>query len=287
MKQNNKDTNNGLKNERIKSRIVSHIMALVSIMWFAPVYFMLINSFKPFKSVILDTASFPKGLYLENFKDVWEMTNFSNLLLNSIFITGFSVLGIVLAASMAGYKLARWNSRWNRLITFYFILTLIIPFQAIMIPLVKTMKELSLIDKRIGLILVYIALGSPLAIFLYQAAVKAIPISLEESAKIDGGGPFTIFFKIIFPLLKPITSTVIILQSLYIWNDFLLPLITLQSENKKTIPLGISAAFFGQYSNKWNLGITAMLSASIPMIVIYVIMQKYILKGIVSGATKG
>ncbi|MFP4266772.1 MAG: carbohydrate ABC transporter permease [Spirochaetaceae bacterium] len=134
--------------------------------------------------------------------------------------------------------------------------------------------------------MVYIALGTPIAIFLYQGYVKTIPYTLEESAIIDGAGPITIFFRIIFPLLKPMTSTIVILQSLYIWNDFLLPLISLSSESVKTIPLGIAGKFFGQYAFKWNLGITAMLLASLPMLVLYILLQRHIIGGVMRGSVK-
>jgi raffinose/stachyose/melibiose transport system permease protein len=126
-----------------------------------------------------------------------------------------------------------------------------------------------------------------MAIFLYHGYVKGVPESLEESAIIDGAGPFRTYFTIIFPLLAPMTSTIVILQSLFIWNDFLLPLITLQNEALKTIPLGIAGKFFGQYAFKWNLGITAMLLASLPMLILYLVMQRYIISGVVKGAVKG
>lgn len=276
-----------IKTEKTGVTFIGIVMCIISILWFVPVYFMVINSFKPFKEVALNTAGLPKMLYLKNFSEVWERTQYWQLFRNSIFIGILSIAGIVLCGSMAGYWLSRSKSKWSTVILSYFILTLVIPFQAIMIPLVKVMRDIHFIDSQLGLIMVYIAMGSPLAIFLYQASVKSIPDSLEEAAKIDGAGYFRIFFIIIFPLLGPITSTVVILQSLYIWNDFLLPLIILQSETKKTIPLGVSAAFFGQYSNRWNLGITSMFLASMPMIILYVFMQKYIVNGIVGGSVKG
>jgi raffinose/stachyose/melibiose transport system permease protein len=262
-------------------------MGLIALIWFIPIYFMVINSFKPLKDVIFTTAAFPKQFYLENITKVWQEANYFTLFSNSLIITAISIFGIVLFASMTGYRLARTKGPVVALLMGYFILTLIIPFQAVMIPLVKTMRDFSLINTRFGLVLVYIAFGSPMAIFLYLGYVKGIPTSLEESAVIDGAGPFRTYFSIIFPLLSPMTSTVIILQSLYIWNDFLLPLITLQSDRMKTIPLGIAGKFFGQYAFKWNLGITAMLLASLPMLILYLIMQRYIISGVVKGAVKG
>ncbi len=263
------------------------VMGLIALIWFIPIYFMIINSFKPLKDVIFTTAAFPRSLYLENIVNVWRDAKYFTLFSNSFIITAISLLGIILFASMTGYRLARTRGKLVGFLMGYFILTLIIPFQAVMIPLVKTMKELSLINSRFGLVLVYIAFGSPMAIFLYHGYVKGIPESLEESAIIDGAGPFRTYFTIIFPLLSPMTSTIVILQSLFIWNDFLLPLITLQNEALKTIPLGIAGKFFGQYAFKWNLGITAMLLASLPMLILYLIMQRFIISGVVKGAVKG
>jgi raffinose/stachyose/melibiose transport system permease protein len=275
-----------MKKKQQHTIIVSIVMALVAAVWFLPIYFMIINSFKPLKTVIFTTAAFPKQFFLENIVKVWSGVNYYLLFTNSFLITAISIAGIVLFAAMAGYRLSRVKSKLSGMMLSYFILTLIIPFQAIMIPLVKTMRDFGMIDTRWGLILVYVALGTPIAIFLYQGYVKTIPYTLEESAIIDGAGPLTIFFRIIFPLLKPMTSTIIILQSLYIWNDFLLPLITITSDSLKTIPLGVAGKFFGQYAFKWNLGITAMLMASLPMLILYLVLQRHIISGVMRGSVK-
>ncbi len=275
-----------MKNSKSSTTIACVVMGIVSVAWFLPVYFMLINSFKPLKGVIFTTAAFPESVYFGNIIEVWKGADYFLLFSNSLIITFVSIVGIVLCAAMAGYRLSRASGRVAALLMSYFILTLIIPFQAVMIPLVKTMREFSMIDSRWGLILVYIALGSPIAIFLYQGYIKTLPYALEESAIIDGAGQLTIFFRIIFPLLKPMTSTVVILQSLYIWNDFLLPLISIQTESLKTIPLGIAGKFFGQYAFKWNLGITAMLMASLPMLLLYIFVQRFIISGVMKGSVK-
>ncbi len=267
--------------------VVGILMGFVALFWFIPIYFMTINTFKPLRDVIFTTAAFPKSFYLENIVEVWKNADYFNLLRNSVSVTAFSLAGIVLVSSMSGYYLARTSKKSTKLIMSYLILTLIIPFQAVMIPLVKTMRNLSMINTHWGLFLVYVAFGSPMAIFLYHGCVKTIPRSMEESATLDGAGPLRTYFTIIFPLLSPMTSTVVILQSLYIWNDFLLPLITLQSEALKTIPLGIAGKFFGQYAFKWNLGITSMLLASLPMLLLYLFMQRYIIGGVMKGAVKG
>lgn len=276
-----------MSNKKRLTLLVGLLMGVIALMWLTPVYFVIINAFKTFKEVVVDTAAFPTSLYLDNFKELWQKANYPLLVRNSLIITISSLAGIILFGSMAGYRLARSKSRWSYILLIYFIITMIIPFQAIMIPLVKVLKDFHLIDKLGGIILVYIAQSTPIAIFFYQAAVRNIPRSMEESAKIDGAGPFRTFFQIIFPLLSPITATVVILQTLWIWNDFLLPLVTLQTPANKTLALGTYAVFVGKYGTKMNIGMAAVFLASIPMLTLYLFLQKYIVKGITSGATKG
>lgn len=276
-----------LKTQKTYQMILGLAMAVVALIWLVPVYFMVINSFKPLKDVLFTTAAFPQSLFLENITRVWRGANYFRLFINSALVTSISLFFIVLFGSMSGWRIARKTSRSAPLLLNYFILTLIVPFQAIMLPLVKTLKDIGLINSIPGLILVYIAMASPMPIYLFYGYVRSIPASLEESAVIDGAGVNRTFFTIIFPLLSPMTSTIIILQSLFIWNDFLLPLIVLQSDRFKTIPVGITGQFFGQYQFEWNLGITAMMLASLPMIILYLFMQRKIVSGIVQGAVKG
>ena len=275
-----------LSHSKRNQTLLGMLMILVGLIWLIPIYYMLISSFKPLKNVLFDISAFPKSFYVENFKIVWRDADFFALFLNSVIISGVSLFFVALFSSMAGWRLARKKSKRALLLLNLFTLTLIIPFQGIMIPLVKTMKNFNLIDSRYGIILVYIAIGCSMPMFLYYGAVKAIPESLEESAYIDGAGVYRTFFSIVLPLLKPMTGTVVILQTIFFWNDFLLPLITLQSNHLKTIPLGVTAHFFGKYQNQWQLGMTAMLLASLPMLILYSLMQRQIVSGITKGAVK-
>ncbi len=155
-----------------------------------------------------------------------------------------------------------------------------------MIPLVKVASDLHMMDSIIGVIIMYWGFGIPLALFLYHGFIKSIPRELEEAAFIDGNGIVGAFFRIVLPLLKPITTTIAILHSLWIWNDFLLPLITLSSKKNQTIPLA-SSVYFGQYMNEWHLAMAALTMASIPVIIFFIIMQRNIIDGITAGAVKG
>lgn len=268
-------------------KVVLFLVSAAAIVWFIPLYFMGINSFKTFKGVTLETAAFPSSLYLGNFKEIFSKTNYGQLFFNSLLILVISLFFILLFGSMAAYFIAREKTLLGKLLLFFFIITMIVPFQSIMIPLLRTLNQFRLIDQLGGVIFVYIAQLTPMSIFLYYGSMKTIPLSLEESARMDGANPYQIFFKIIFPLVRPITATLAILHTLWIWNDFLLPLIVLQSPEKKTLSLGTYSLFIGQYSNKINLGMTAVFLASMPMLFLYLIMQKYIVKGIMKGAIKG
>ena len=276
-----------MNKKTIRMYFIGALMVLVSIAFLVPIYYLVINAFKNLGDTVLHTGDFPKSLYLQNFKDMWVKTGYINLLKNSVIITVCSMTGIILFGSMAGYRLSRMNNKLSKLLILYFITTLIIPFQATMIPLIKLLRDLNLIDSILGIILVYIGMGTPIAIFLYSAGAKSIPPSMEESAKMDGAGRFVTFFKIIFPLMTPITITVILLDGIWIWNDFLLPLITLTSPENKTIPIGTVSLIIGQYGQMYNYGVTVAILACLPMIIIYIFLQRYIVKGIIDGANKG
>lgn len=206
--------------------------------------------------------------------------------MNSLIITVISVVGILLISAPAAYQFVR-RPGWVSTVLFMLILSsLVIPFQTLMIPLVKVASEMYMMDSIGGVIIMYWGFGIPLAVFLYNGFIKAIPRELEEAALIDGNGVAGAFFRIVLPLLKPITTTIAILHSLWIWNDFLLPLITLSSKKNQTIPLA-SSVYFGQYMNEWHLAMAALTMASIPVIIFFIMMQRNIIDGITAGAVKG
>ena len=276
-----------MKRKTIKSTLLTIVMGIIAFLWSIPIYYLVINAFKPLKDVVMRTGNFPTFLYLNNFVEVWQKTNYPLLFTNSLIIAVGSTALSVLFSSMAGYKLARSSGKVANLTILYFLVALVVPFQSVMIPLVKLMSQLHLTNSRIGIILLYTAISAPMNIYLYYGAVKCISPSLEESATIDGAGPIQTFFKIIFPLLSPMTTTIIILTGLWLWNDFLLPLVLISDPTKKTIPLGTLALFFSQFVSKWNLGITALFLATLPMLLVYLVLQKYIIKGITEGSVKG
>jgi raffinose/stachyose/melibiose transport system permease protein len=275
-----------LKPSKIKNIVIFALLAAFALFFIMPVYFTIINSFKPLREIVTSYTSLPKTFYLGNYIKAWIKTDYPRVFLNSLIITIASVSGIVLVSSMAGYILARTPSKLSWFIFIIIVFSMIIPFHSIMIPLIIVIKKLHLSNSIPGIIIVYWGIGCNFAIFLYHGFVKTIPKELEEAAAIDGCSRFQIFFKVVFPLLAPVTSTIVVLDTLWIWNDFLLPLLVLQKRAIKTIPLS-QYIFVGQYYSEWGLALAGLTLAVIPVVVLYVFMQKYIVKGITTGALKG
>jgi raffinose/stachyose/melibiose transport system permease protein len=266
--------------------ILEIIMAAIALLFVSPLYLVFVNAIKSYDEVLNSTAALPKVFHFENFVTVWNQLNFPLVFMNTLIITVISVFGILLISSMAAHRLVRSPGKVSKIIFFIIISAMIIPFQTMMIPLVKVAHNLKLVDSIPGIIVMYLGFGVPLAVFLYHGFIKAIPKELEEAAAIDGCGPFRTFFRIVFPLLAPISTTIGILHTLWIWNDFLLPYLMLSSPNNQTISLA-SYMYFGQYMTQWNYALAALTLAIIPVIILYLFLQRYIIEGISAGAVKG
>jgi len=261
-------------------------LILCALFTLAPLVLALINSFKSNGEIFTNVISLPKHITFENYIRSFEKMHYLRSLGNTIFLAGGSVALIVLFSSLAGWKLCRTKTRFSRFLLSLFIFSMLIPFSSIMIPLYKVVLVLKIKNSLFGLCFVYAGLGVSMAIFLYHGFVKGIPKELEEAAAIDGCSTLQTFFKIVFPMLKPVTATICITNVLWIWNDFLLPLIIL-SDNKKYTLLLSTNTLFGQYSSDWSAILSALVIAALPVIVFYALLQKQILKGITDGAMKG
>lgn len=263
------------------------VMILLSLLFLYPLFLAVINSMKSFQEVMTDVIALPKKLTFANYSYVWEFINYPRLFLNNTVITVLGLAGIILVSSIAAYKLSRTKSRASAIIYFICIMPMLIPFQSIMLTVLKTARYLHLSDSTWGLGLLYWGFGAPLAVFIYHGFVKGIPKELDESAMIDGASGFRLFFSVIFPLLKSVTTTIIIIDVMWIWNDFLLPLLMVNgSPSTKTLTLA-AYTFVGQYTSDWQYAMTAMVMAVLPSIVVFIFLQKYIVKGVVAGAVKG
>jgi raffinose/stachyose/melibiose transport system permease protein len=228
----------------------------------------------------------PTQFVWSNFADAWNNAGLGQAFFNSVLITGVTLLGLILFGAMAAYPLARFTGPWSQRIYIYFVAGLIVPLQLGLFPLYKEMHDLQLINTYQGAILLYIAANLPFVIFLYTGFIKTVPRELEEAALLDGAGPLQTFWMIVFPLLTPVTATVAITSSLGTWNDFFIPLIFLQRDGMQTLPLAIYN-FVGQYNNNWSLIFASVIISSLPLIMIFLFLQRYFIKGIAAGALRG
>ena len=276
-------------NSRLKAGrlILEIVMVLISIVFLYPIFLTFINSFKTFGEVMKDVIALPEKLTFANYSYVWEYINYPKLFMNNMVITTIGLAGIILVSSIAAYKLARTKSRMSIVIYMLCIMPMLIPFQSIMLTVVQLAKQLNLSESTVGLGFLYWGFGAPLAVFIYHGFVKGIPKDIDESATIDGASGFRLFFSVIFPLLKSVTTTIIIIDVMWIWNDFLLPLLLVNgSPDTKTLTLA-AYTFLGQYTSDWQYAMTAMVMAVLPSIIVFMFLQKYIVKGVVAGAVKG
>jgi raffinose/stachyose/melibiose transport system permease protein len=262
------------------------ILCVFGLLVLFPLFMALLNSFKTTAEMNQAVLSLPKTFKLDNYFTAFKSMEFFRSLINTVIITFFSFMGIVFISAMAGYKLSRTKTVLSQIIFFMIISSMMIPFTVIMLPLIQVSAKLHMLNKIWGIILVYIGVGINMPVFLYHGFVKSIPQELEEAAFIDGATDWQMFRKIIFPILQPINITVALLQIIWIWNDFLLPLVFISSQKNYTLILS-TQSFYTMYSTSWELILAGNFMAIIPVIIIYLIFQKNIQEGIATGAVKG
>lgn len=266
------------------------------IVFMFPFGMVILNSAKTSKEIIFNAVAMPAdwGQLTENVRLIFSnpTVNYLGAFVDSTVITILSLLVIVLFSSMAAWVLVRSNRMWATVLFMLFVAAMVIPFQVLMYPLVRWMRVVGdvsgvrMLGSIPGIVFAYLGFGSPLSIFVFHGFIKNIPYELEEAATIDGCSKQIIFFRIIFPLLKPIIVTVLILNGIWIWNDYLLPLLMLGTNGKiQTIPIAVTA-FAGAYLKQWDLILTSTLIAIIPVIILYLFAQRYIIKGMVEGSIK-
>lgn len=272
---------------RIKSGqiVIYALFTLLLILFLIPFFLVLLNRFKANKEIILDPLSFPQVINLQGYAKAFTAMNYLGTFKNSLIITAFSIVFIILFAVMCAYFFARNNWKINKILFMIMVASMIIPFQTIMIPIVKNFAAINAVDNIFMVVVFYVGAHISMAVFMFQGFIKSIPVELDEAATIDGCNHFQILFRVIFPLLKPIISTVAVLDILAIWNDFLLPYILLQSNRLKTLPL-MTYSFFGQYSVDYSLVCSGLIMSILPVIIIYAFLQKQIIDGVVAGAIK-
>ncbi|WP_426594807.1 carbohydrate ABC transporter permease [Cellulomonas sp. McL0617] len=261
------------------------LLIFLSLSILVPMYLVVVTALKTPDQLTGAGFTWPNPIRWANFSDAWKLTNFGRSFLNSAIITVCSVTLTLLTNSMIAYAIARnMHKRLFKGLFFYFIAALFIPFPIIMLTVAKLTAQLHL-DNQIGLILLYVVFGLSFNIFVYVAYIQSIPKELEEAAVMDGANTWTVFWKVIFPLLTPINATVGILAAIWAWNDFLLPLIIVSDPRGATIPLQ-QYVFQSQFSSNYTVAFASYLMAMIPMILVYVFAQRWVISGVTRGAIK-
>ena len=274
------------KKHIIKTWILSIAALAVGIVFVSPLYLVFVNSVKTVREIYLSPLGLPVEISWNNFGRVMEKIDFGQALKISLFFVVFGVAGLLVICSMAAYRLARHRTRVNKFVYLLLVSSILVPFQTVMIPLIKIIASIGLYNTRIGVLLAYYGYGIPFAVFLFYGFLSSIPREIEEAALIDGGSLFQVYRCIILPLLKPICVTVAVLDVLWIYNDFLLPFVLISDNELRTLPL-VMYTFFTAYERPWDLAMASLTMVLTPAIIMFVILQKQITGGIVSGAVKG
>lgn len=263
--------------------VILAVLAAVFIL--GPLYILFVTALKD-PAEAGSVLALPKHIRWANFADAWRMTDFPVKFLNTFIITAVNIVLTIPVHSMVGYVLTRYQKQSRLFQGIYYLLTsaLFIPFNVLMLPLVKQTSSLGL-DNIPGIIILYVLFGLPMNVFLYSGHVKTIPIAIEEAAIIDGATPWQTFFRIIFPLMKPMSATVAILTFMWTWNDFLMPLVILTDPENQTLQLA-QYVFKSEFSTQYNLSFASYVLVLIPILIVYLFCQKWVISGVTTGAVK-
>ncbi|MFB4314195.1 carbohydrate ABC transporter permease [Actinomadura sp. 21ATH] len=258
------------------------VMIAVALAFLFPVYALVTLSLKGKQEIASAPLSPPTSPTFGNFSDAWERASLGSALLNSTVITAASLLVLIAVGSFAAYFLARCATRLGFGLYVLFLLGIVLPFQLGMIPLFKMVDAAGLLGTYQGMIVFYTGIQLPFTIFLYTGFIRALPADYANAAMIDGAGHLQAFTRVVFPLLRPITGTVLILNAVFIWNDFFTPLLYLGGSARETVPVRIFA-FVGQYVSDYGLVFAGLVLAALPILVVFLLLQRYVIKGFASG----
>lgn len=279
----------GYIKKRVSAVVKMIVLLICLLVYMFPFVMVLINSFKTKRDIIKEPLALigSQGISFDNYINAFVKMNFPKAFMNSLCITGVSVVLIILTASMCAYLFVRMDYKLNKIFFTLMIASMVIPFQVIMIPLVSIYGgQLHLLNHRLTLILMHVGFSTAMSVFMYHGFIKSsIPLSLEEAARLDGCSRHQTFFRIVLPLLKPTTATLVILYAMGLWNDFLLPSLVLTKKELYTLPIA-TQMFYGTYSSDLGLIMSSLIMVVLPVIILYLFLQKYIIAGVVAGAVK-
>ncbi|HEY2110704.1 MAG TPA: carbohydrate ABC transporter permease [Dongiaceae bacterium] len=269
----------------LKNGAIQGVLLLNAFIMVYPLFVMLISSFKTNAEIFTSPFALPHSFSLANAQKVWTDTNFVRYLANSIGVTAASIVLIVIFATMAAYAIARYEFRGNALILMFFLSGMTVPLKLAIIPLFIQLDTLHLIDSYAGLVLVYVAMGIPSAVFIMTGFLRSLPRELEEAPRIDGASEWQVMMLVMLPLARPAMVIVAIQNAVPIWNDFFFPLILITSDSLKTLPQGLTV-FMGEFTTNWGVLFTGLSLAALPITLVYIALSRHFIAGITQGAVK-
>ncbi|WP_242984591.1 carbohydrate ABC transporter permease [Clostridium sp. chh4-2] len=266
--------------------IITAVMFCGMLLVLSPLYFVVVNSLKTLPEIAKSAVSLPVRLHFENYGKAWKQLNFISAFKNTFLITLFSNVGGIVFGTMAGYWICRNPNRMTKILYSLIISSMAIPFQAIMISLMRVTKFMGFNDSIFGIVMCYWGLSVPICVFMSFGAVKSVPMEIEESAYIDGCSSFLMFWKIVFPLIRPTVLTFTVINTFWYWNDYLMSQLILTSKSHRVIQQAIRT-LFNESIYQWDLGLAALILSIIPMTIFFIVMQKNVVAGVTAGAVKG
>ncbi len=269
----------------LKNGAIQGVLLLNAFIMVYPLFVMVMSSFKTNAEIFTSPFALPHSFSLANAQKVWTDTNFVRYLANSIGVTAASIVLIVIFATMAAYAIARYEFRGNALILMFFLSGMTVPLKLAIIPLFIQLDTLHLIDSYAGLVLVYVAMGIPSAVFIMTGFLRSLPRELEEAPRIDGASEWQVMMLVMLPLARPAVVIVAIQNAVPIWNDFFFPLILITSDSLKTLPQGLTV-FMGEFTTNWGVLFTGLSLAALPITLVYIALSRHFIAGITQGAVK-
>ena len=261
------------------------LMGLYALLIFYPLFNMIVSSFKTTREIFQHPFALPMHIVLSNYKVVWIDRGFGRYFANSLVVTLVAMAFVLLLGSMAAYGVGRYRYRLRTFVFMLFLSGIMLPLKAAIIPLFMLIKGLGLMNTRAAIVLIFLAMGLPSTVFILSGFMRSIPLELEHAARIDGCNDWGIYQRIVMPVTTPAIALVTIYNAVPLWNDFFFPLVFLQSNALKTLPVGLTT-FFGQFSTDWSLLFTGLSIAIIPMLVLYLFMSRWFIRGLTAGAIK-
>ncbi|WP_037083527.1 carbohydrate ABC transporter permease [Neorhizobium vignae] len=268
-----------------KDGLIQIILILNTVVMLAPIVIMLFAAFKTNAQIFQSPFGFPDFSNFANITKIWSQTNFLRYLLNSVIVTGASIVVILTLGTMAAYAVGRYKFRGSSFVLMFFLAGLTLPLKLAIIPLFILMRDLGILNTQLSLIVIYVAMGLPTTVFIMTGFIATLPNELEDAARMDGASEPRIMWSIMLPLVRPALVIAGIQNVVPIWNDFFFPLIFIQKDNLKTLPQGLTT-FMGEYTTDWGVLFAGLLLSSAPVIIVYIILSRQFINGMTAGAVK-